>query len=434
MEILKTLRTLLIGTIALGLNAAAFAQTNSVVNIAQLSTDKTLPFHTKKLQLNKRAIIPVPPKLHAKTYVLVDANNGKILATHNGDMRRPPASLTKLMTLYIISSAVQQGRIKVDDKVRISENAWRIGGSRMFVKLGSTVSVKDLIHGIIVASGNDACVAMAEHIAGNEHSFSDLMNQQAKLLGMKNSHFTDSTGMPHPNHYTTAHDLAILSAALIRDFPEDYKWYKQKWFTWNGIKQPNRNRLLWRNHLVDGLKTGHTKEAGYCLVASAKNSGTRLISVVMGEPSDSLRAADSQALLTYGFRNFESRRLFKAGDPVNNIRIWMGEEKFLPAGVGKDMYVTIPTGTAQDLEATMVLDEQLKAPITRGQKIGHIDVTLDKQPIGKQNLYALKDVARGGWWSLIRDKAHLAIKGWLGLDTKEQKASTNATSATKTKS
>ena len=277
-------------------------------------------------------LVATPPTINAKAYVLMDANSGQILAQKNMDQKQPPASLTKMMTLYVISHALQNGTIKLDDQVPVSEKAWRMSGSKMFIKVGTTVSVEDLIQGIIVDSGNDACVALAEYIGGSEQGFADMMNAETKALGMQNTHFLNSTGLPEgenfqTDHYSTAHDLAILGYALIRDFPEYYPWYKQKWFTYNKIKQPNRNRLLWRYPNADGLKTGHTDEAGFCLVSSAQSDNMRLIAVVLGAPTDEARATDSIHLLDYGFRFFTTHVIYKANTPIANVRVWNGKKQ-----------------------------------------------------------------------------------------------------------
>lgn len=357
-------------------------------------------------------IIPAAPTINAEAYVLMDAQSGKVIAEKNMNDRRPPASLTKLMTLYIASAAIANGQISLTDQVHIGKEAWETGGSRMFVKLGSQVPVKDLIDGIIVASGNDACVALADHIAGNQSSFVNLMNQTAARLGMKNTHYTDPTGLPHPDHYSSAYDIALLARAIVQDFPQDYAWYKQKWITWNNIRQPNRNRLLWRDSYVDGLKTGHTDDAGYCLVASGAQNGERLISVVMGAPSDAARTDDSQALLNYGFRFYETHKLYAAQETLATPRVWMGEHKTIPAGVNNDFYVTIPKGTYDKLKATVEFNGQLQAPISKGETIGTIKVTLNNQEIMSTPLIALQNDPAGGLWSRLRDRVSLLFSGW----------------------
>jgi D-alanyl-D-alanine carboxypeptidase (penicillin-binding protein 5/6) len=273
----------------------------------------------------------------------------------------------------------------------------------MFVKVGQNVKVRDLIQGIIVESGNDACVAMAEYLGGNEPSFAAMMNSEAQQLGMKNSHFTDSTGMPHPDHYTTAQDLAILARALIYHFPEYYPWYKEKWFTYSGIRQPNRNRLLWRDSSVDGIKTGHTEEAVFCLVASAKNGDTRLISVVLGDPSDSARASDSQALLNYGFHFFETHLLYKAGTELEDIAVWKAKMPKVSAGITKDLYVTIPVNQYKNIVITKDIPKNLTAPIKKGQTLGSLVVKLNGEVIASQPLIALEEDPEGSFWTRIKD-------------------------------
>lgn len=354
-------------------------------------------------------IIPVPvhpqpasftpgaPNIQGTGYILMDATSGKILAEKSSTERMPPASLTKLMSMYIISNAIKNGQVKLDDKVLISTKAWKTEGSRMFIKAGSEVPVRDLLQGIVVDSGNDATVAMAEHVAGTEEAFADMMNAQAKLLGMNNSHFVDSTGLPNPEHYSTAHDLALLTQAYIKNFPEDYGYYSEKWFTYNNIKQPNRNRLLWRYQYADGLKTGHTSEAGYCLVASAKKDGMRLISVVLGEPSDMARTEDSMRLMVYGFRFFETHKLYSNDKPVVSARAWQGQKPSIELGIKDDMYATLPTGQYKKLKATLTLANPLKAPITKGQTCGSVNILLNDEVIASKPLIALEDNPRGGF-------------------------------------
>ena len=358
------------------------------------------------------ALVPSSPNIDAKAYVLMDADSGKILTSKNPDAAMPPASLTKLMTSYVISQAIKQGQIHLDDPVRISKTAWQRGGSRMFVEVGTQVPVKDLIHGIIVASGNDACVAMAEYIAGSEKGFAELMNQTAQQLGMTHTHFVDATGLPDPKHHSTAHDLAILSQALINDFPEDYAWYKQKWITYNDIKQPNRNRLLWRDPSVDGLKTGHTKAAGYCLISSAKRNDMRLISVVMGAPSDAERSDDSQALLNWGFRFYETHTLYNAHSPVTSSRVWLGQKKMINFGIDHTLAVTIPKGTYSNLSVNVDLPTSLKAPIIAGHAYGTIEVTLDGKTIASSPLLAESNDPEAGFWSRMTDQIAMTWHGW----------------------
>lgn len=355
-------------------------------------------------------IIPSPPRLNAKAYVLMDANSGAIIAQKNMNQKLPPASLTKLMTLYVTSEALSQGQIRLDDKVRVSKEAWSRGGSRMFLKEGSYVTVRELIEGIIVASGNDACVAMAQYIGGSEKNFARLMNQTAQRLGMKNSHFVDSTGLPRPGHYTTAYNLALLTRALINNFPQYYGWYKQKWIKYNKIKQPNRNRLLWRDPSVDGLKTGHTDAAGYCLIASANRNGMRLISVVMGTPSDAARNNNSQALLNWGYRYYRTYKLFKANAPVTRTRVYLAKEKEVELGLTRDLYVTVPSGQYKSIKASIAIQPKLRAPIIKGQTYGQIEVRLKGKLIAKAPLVALNGDPRAGWFSRSIDHIELFFK------------------------
>jgi len=358
-----------------------------------------------------RLIIPPAPQLNAKGYVLMDANSGQILAEKNMNQRMAPASLTKMMTLYIIANSLKNKQIAINDKVHISKKAWETGGSKMFVKAGANVSVKELVQGIVVQSGNDACTAMAEYIAGTEEAFAGLMNQMAYYLGMKDTHYTDSTGLPHANHYSTPHDMAILAQAIINDFPEYYNsWYKQKWFTYNKIRQPNRNRLLWRDPSVDGLKTGHTPQAGYCLVASAKRNGMRLIAVVMGTHSDEARNAADEALLNYGFRFFKTQHLFDANQPITQARIWLGHQKILNLGVVKNLYVTVPTIEVNKIKAQAHIDAIIKAPIKQQQTLGHLSIYVDNQQIQSIPLIALQANPKGGLWTRFIDSTVLLIK------------------------
>lgn len=363
---------------------------------------------------NNPLITPAPPPLNAKAFILIDVDSGKIIAEKNSEERLPPASLTKMMTLYVVSNALNNNQIHLNDNVRISETAWKTGGSRMFVKEGQQVSVEDLLKGIIVDSGNDACVALAEHIGSSELGFTELMNNQAKNLGMLNSHFTDSTGLPDPNHYTTAKDLAILGRDLIQHFPQYYHWYKQKWFTFNGIRQPNRNRLLWRDNQVDGIKTGHTNEAGFCLVSSAKRGDMRLLAVVLNAPSDSSRADDSERLLNYGFRFFETHELYKANQPISKVRLYKGKTREINVGMLTNDYVTIPTGQYQRLSIKTTVPKFIQAPVKKGQPVGELSILFDGNLIEKHPLYALQDEATGGFWVRTTDSVKMMFSRWFG--------------------
>lgn len=356
-------------------------------------------------------LIPAAPQLAASSWILMDANSGRILVEHNADKRLPPASLTKMMTAYLVENEIDDGKLTPDENVRISVNAWKTGGSRMFIREGTSVSVDDLLHGVIIQSGNDASVALAEHIGGSEGSFADLMNQHAKRLGMNNTHYMNATGLPHAEHYSTAHDLAILARHIIRDYPDHYQIYSQKYFTWNGIKQPNRNKLLWRDKDVDGLKTGHTDEAGYCLVASAKKEDTRLISVVMGTSSEEARAQESQKLLTYGFRYFESKKLYDKGAVLNQARVWGGEKDQVRLGMAKEVYLTLPSGQADKLTARLDLKDTIKAPVQAGEQYGTLQIKLEDKVLAEEPLVALESVEQGGLFKRLWDALMLFFHG-----------------------
>ncbi|MFA6409351.1 MAG: D-alanyl-D-alanine carboxypeptidase family protein [Gammaproteobacteria bacterium] len=348
-------------------------------------------------------LIPAAPDLNVKAYILVDAKSNTVVAAKNPDDRLPPASMTKIMSLYLVADSLKNGKIKFTDAVPISEKAWRTGGSRMFAKVGSTIPVQQMIDGIIIASGNDATVAMAEFLAGTEDSFADLMNQTAAILGMNNSHFVDSNGLPAAGHYSSARDMATLARAWIYNFPEYYPWFKSKWIVYNGIKQPNRNRLLWRDPSVDGMKTGHTEEAGYCLTASAERDGTRFIAVILGAPSDKMRAAYSESLLNYGFRFFESHKLYNANTALLNPKVRAGKERTIPIGLTEDLYVTTPHGQYKNIKINVSLIKPIHAPIRKGDVLGTIKITLDGKEVITRSLVALKDNAQGGFFSQFLD-------------------------------
>lgn len=352
-------------------------------------------------------VVPSVPRIAAKGYLLIDYHSGKVIAEQNADERMEPASLTKMLTAYIVSQEIKDGNLKFDTPVTISEKAWRMPGSRMFVEVGKKVPVEQLLKGVIVQSGNDATVALAEHIAGNEDTFASLMNQYAAKLGMTHSHFMNSTGLPHKNHYTTPRDLATLAAALIRDFPEDYNWYSIKQFKYNGISQYNRNKLLWHNQYVDGIKTGHTESAGYCLVASAKRDDMRLISVVLGTKSEHAREQESQKLLNYGFRFFETQKLYSANDPLATAHIWKGQQDKLQLGLQNDLYVTVPRGQYKHLKSSINYAAAIQAPATMGQTFGNLQVKLQDKVIVESPLVALQDVQQGGWWKRLIDSIKL---------------------------
>ncbi len=357
----------------------------------------------------RAAPLPVPaaPTIKAPKYLLIDFDSGEILAEKQADDRVEPASITKLMTAYIVLRELQAGKVQLTDTVTISEKAWRMVGSRMFVEVGKQVPVEDLLRGMIVQSGNDASVALAEHIAGSESAFAELMNYQAQQLGLTGSHFVNATGLPNPEHYMTARDIAALARALIRDFPTHYELYSEKKYTYNGISQWNRNKLLWRDDSVDGVKTGHTESAGYCLVASAKRDDMRLISVVLGTSSEEARAQQSQTLLNYGFRFYETHRLYAAGDALARARVWKGEQQELPLGLADTLYVTIPRGSYKSLEATMDLNADILAPAHKGQSYGSVNVTLNGETKVQRPLVALQDVAEGNLVRRLMDGVRL---------------------------
>ncbi|TXI28537.1 MAG: D-alanyl-D-alanine carboxypeptidase [Aquipseudomonas alcaligenes] len=360
--------------------------------------------------------IPSPPQLAAKSYVLMDGASGKVLVENNGDQRLPPASLTKLMTAYIATLEIRKGKIGEQDLVTVSEHAWRTGGaasggSTMFLPINSQVTVDDLLHGIIIQSGNDASIALAEYIAGSEDAFADMMNETAEKLGMKNSHFMNATGLPHPEHYSSAHDMAILARAIINEDQEHYAIYSQKEFFWNNIKQGNRNLLLWRDSTVDGLKTGHTEEAGFCLVASAVRDGARMITSVFGTDSEKTRAAETQKLLTYGFRFFETQTFYKAGQELAQAQVWKGTARQVKAGLAQDLSLTLPKGQVKQLKASMVLEPQLVAPLKQGDVIGKVEVKLGEEVVHSADLIALEPVEEGGFFRRLWDSIRLFFYG-----------------------
>ena len=351
--------------------------------------------------------IPAPPQLGVKGYILIDHATGDIVAESNPDEILEPASLTKLMTAYTVFKALADELISLDDLVRVSERAWGTEGSRTFIEIDTPVSVEDLLQGMIVQSGNDASVALAEHVAGTEEVFADLMNFYADQLGMENSSFRNSTGLPDPDHYMTARDAATIARAIITEFPEYYMWYSQREFTYNDIEQFNRNTLLWRDESVDGLKTGYTEAAGYCLVTSAERSGMRLVSVVMGSHSAEARANDSHALLNYGFRFFETYRLFSDGDEVTTARVWKGESDAVSLGVSQDHYLTIPKGRYDSLNSETTLDAELTAPIEAGTTLGTVTISMNDEELAVLPLVALADVGEAGLWKRIKDEISL---------------------------
>ncbi len=354
--------------------------------------------------------IPDPPAIDASSYFLIDFDSGRVLAEKDPDKSIEPASITKLMTAYLVDKAIADGDIALDERVTISEKAWRMQGSKMFVEVGKQVSVEDLIKGLVIQSGNDASVALAEHVAGSEDAFVGYMNHQANLLGMRNTNFTNATGWPDENHYSSARDIALLTRAVIRDFPETYRLYREKEYTFNDIRQFNRNRLLWRDPTVDGVKTGHTESAGWCLVASAQRGDMRLISVVIGTDSDKARTQASQALLNYGYRFFETHRLYRAEDILKTARIWYGDQEQVSMGVGKDIYITIPRGRYRDLDASMEIDTEIAAPVERGQQLGQVNIRLDDELIVSEQIVAMQTVAEGSLFTRALDSIKLMFR------------------------
>ena len=353
---------------------------------------------------------PAPPIIGAKSYFVIDATTGHELASLDPDLPLAPASLTKIMTTYVVFAALRQGQVQLTDEVTVSEKAWRMPGSRMFVEVGKRVTIEDLLLGMIVQSGNDASVALAEHIAGTEDVFAQMMNQYAQQLGMHSSNFLNATGLPAEGHVTTARDLAILARAMIEEFPDYYAWHAIREFTFNDIRQSNRNQLLWRDPSVDGLKTGHTDEAGYCLVASAVRDGMRLVSVVMGTSTEKARADGSQALLNFGFRFFETRLLYEAGAEVTTARVWKSANETSRLGVLEDLYITVRRGSYDKLESTLDIPAVIEAPIASGQPLAELTISLGQNELLRAPLRALEDNPEGSFWQRTRDSISLMFE------------------------
>ena len=354
--------------------------------------------------VDKGILMPSPPTVVATSYILEDFNSNEVIVEKDSDKKLSPASLTKIMTAYVVFKEIKKGKLNLDDKVTVTENAWRTPGSRMFIEVGTQVTVEDLLKGLIIQSGNDASVALAEHIAVTEENFVILMNEEARRLKLTNTHFENSMGLPTENHYTTAKDLVSLTRALITNFPEYYAWESQKEFTYNKITQRNRNRLLWKDSTVDGVKTGHTDEAGYCMVASAKRDNMRLIAVVMGTKSESARAIESQSLLNYGFRFYETHKLYQAQQSLKEIRIWKGEHEKLKLGIEKDIYITIAKRYYEDLKIETKIDKRIIAPVAKGQNYGTVIISLKGDVIKTVPLVALESIAEGGIFRRLYDQ------------------------------
>ncbi len=360
--------------------------------------------------------VPAAPSVGATSYILMDFHSGNVIAEREPDARVEPASITKLMTSYVAFNEIERGNMSLDDEVVISEVAWRTPGSRMFIEVGNRVPVKNLLKGIIIQSGNDASVAIAEHLGGTEAVFASMMNEQARELGMTNTNYVNATGLPDPDQYTSARDSALLAAAIIRDFPEFYAWYSEREYTFNDIRQHNRNRLLWRDPSVDGLKTGHTSSAGYCLVTSANRDGMRLVSVVMGTDSEEARASASQALLNYGFRFFETYQIYDAGDELKVERVWRGRDNQVRLGIEDELFVSIPRGRYDALEARLELDDTLMAPLEAGQSVGQLRVTLDGDTVAERALVTLDAVEEAGFFGRSADSVRRWFGGLFGRD------------------
>jgi len=350
---------------------------------------------------------PQPPAVDARAWLLLDATSGQTIASRNPQERIEPASLTKLMTAYLAFAALKGKSLALGQTIRVSELAWRAGGSRMFIEPRKPVTVEELLRGMIVQSGNDACIALAESVAGSEPAFVERMNSEAARLGMTDTNFTNSSGLPGPGHYSTARDLALLASALIRDYPEYYKLYSEREYRYNDITQRNRNRLLWLDPNVDGVKTGHTESAGYCLIASARRGERRLVSVVIGTASDGLRAQESQKLLNFGFQSYEGLRLYQKGDAIGKLPVWKGSERELKAGVAADLYATVPRGTADQLQAELVSQQPLIAPLEAGQRVATLRVSHEGKPLGEYPVVALENVAVAGFFARTWDSVRL---------------------------
>ena len=353
------------------------------------------------------AAAPQPPVVDARAWLLLDAMSGQSIASRNPGERIEPASLTKLMTAYLAFAALKGRSLALGQTIRVSERAWRTAGSRMFIEPRKPVTVEELLHGMIVQSGNDACIALAEAVAGSEPTFVERMNREARRIGMTGTNFTNSSGLPDPRHYSTASDLALLTSALIRDYPEYYKLYSEREYRYNDITQRNRNQLLWLDPNVDGVKTGHTESAGYSLIASARRGGRRLVSVVIGTTSESLRSRESQKLLNFGFQAYDTLRLYQKGDAIGKLQVWKGSEPELKAGVAADLYVTVPKGTADALRAELVSQQPLIAPLEAGARVATLRVAHDGKPLAEYPVIALQGVAVAGFFARTRDSVRL---------------------------
>lgn len=384
-----------------------FARSISIISATTLCT--ALSF-SQSAHAESAQIAP-PPSLAVKAYLLKDFNSGHVIATQNANMRIEPASLTKIMTAYLSFKAIKNGHLQLTQTLPVSEIAWKAEGSKMFIEPNKPVTVDELLHGMIIQSGNDASITLAEGIASTEELFASMMNKEAKRLGMKNTNYVNATGLPDPQHYTTAEDLSILASALIRDFPEDYqRLYSVKEYTYNNIKQPNRNRLLWLDPHVDGMKTGHTESAGYCLISSAKRDNTRRISVILGAPTDAARATESQKLLNYGFQFFDSTLVYKRGQIINQLRVWKGTGNTVASTVANDLYLTLPKGEYANLKAVISSTQPLIAPIKKGQVIGTVKFMLNGKMVEQRSIVAAKAVDTAGILGRAMDSIKLLLQ------------------------
>ncbi len=411
-------KSLLLTTLALLLCGPVLAQDDPVSGGAPKKIAAPLPRPIPQLSAPRPAagkapkagepqITPRAPQMNASSYILIDAATGASLTEGNADQALPPASLTKIMTTYVADNEIKAGRISLNDEVAVSVKAWHTDGSKMFIQEGTKVRLEDIMRGVIIQSGNDAAIALAEHIGGTEEAFADLMNQHAKQLGMSSSHFTNASGLPDPDHVMSARDLSTLARAVITRFPEPYKMYGEKEFTYNNIRQPNRNALLFTDRNVDGMKTGFTDAAGYCLVASALKDGMRLIAVVMGTASANARAEEAEKLLAYGFRFFETTQIIAANQVMGSAKVWSGKTDSVEVGVQEALVTTIPRGAADKLTTTLTLNEKIKAPIAIGQVLGSLKVTAGEQVFYDGPVVALKEVEQGGWLKRFMDWLHL---------------------------
>jgi len=362
--------------------------------------------------LAQNQLVPSPPAINAESYILMDFHSNRILMQKNPHARVEPASITKMMTAYVVFDEIRKGQLSLSDSATISEKAWRTGGSKMFIEVDKQVNIEDLIRGMIVQSGNDASIALAEHIGGSEEVFASMMNKAAADLGMNNSHFKNATGLPEEDHYVSAYDVALLGQALVRNFPDLYHIYSEKEFTYNDIKQHNRNTLLWRDPTVDGFKTGHTESAGYCLATTSSRNGMRLVNVVMGTESEKARADETQKMLNYGFRFYETHKLYPAGQKQAVAEVWKGDAEEVSLGLADDLFITIPKGSYEQLQAGVDIPGQLQAPIAKDQVLGQLTIMLEDTVVAERPMVALEAVPQGGWWTRTVDGMGLWFKSF----------------------